>query len=305
MRKKTLFQIVIVLLFVNIAILYVWQQDDGDGGTSSVGLVEQEGVEAEDDVATVGGQSITYSDLSNQLYRSHGTNELTDMINKEIVRQAGKDKGISIDEKVISRDIALLASMQHGLQKEEVDREKERWYNQIVYRYTLEALLTEDMSMSEEEVRVYYDTYKNQYNFAESMQLSHIIVPTMDEAEQVKNELDEGAPFGLLAQEYSIDEETKNKGGYFGHISISSQFMPAGYYEQALELDPFSYSEPFQTDQGAVILFLHEHYPSYEFTYDELRPYIERELLLKNMDEHIDATDLWDAYDVEWLYELE
>src|SRR5699024_4899752 len=137
---------------------------------------------------------------------------------------------------------------------------------------TLEALLTEGLSIDEEKVESYYDTYKKQYDFSESIQISHIIVQSMEEAEQVKKQLDEGAHFGLLDQEYSLDTDTKNNGGYLGNISANSQFMPEGYFEKAEEMDNFTYSEPFQTDQGVAILYLHEHYPSYTFTYDELKP---------------------------------
>lgn len=301
MRKKTLFQIIAVLLLLNIVTLYLWQKESGT--SSAPKSIEGKDLEENAEVANVGDHPIKYDEWMSHLQALHGKDELKEMINKELVKQAADDKKITIDEKIIERDIALLATMQHGLTEEEVEEEKKRWEKQIVYRYTLEALLTEDLSIDEEKIKSYYDTYKNQYNFSESLQISHIIVKTMDEAEQVKKELDEGAPFELLAQEHSLDDETKNKGGYLGHISSSSQFMPNGYFEKANELDNFSYSEPFQSDKGAVILYLHEHYPAYTFTYDELKPYIERELLLKESDEQLDATDLWESYDVEWVYE--
>lgn len=303
MRKKTLFQLVIVLLMINIATLYVWQKENGTVSTDVASDIDGGKMKAGEVVATIGPKTITFNDWQNRLIETYGKDELTKMVNAELVRQAGKEKEITIDEKVISRDIALLATMQHGLTEEEIEREKERWHDQVVYRYTLEALLTEGLSVDEGQLESYYNTYKNQYNFSETIQISHIIVPSMSEAEQVKSELDEGAPFALLAQEYSLDEDTRNNGGYLGHISSTSQFMPAGYFEVALELEPFSYSAPFETDQGAVVLYLHEHYPSYEFTYEELKPYIERELLLKDPEERIDVTDLWDTYDVKWLYE--
>lgn len=301
MRKKTLFQIISVLLLLNIATLYLWQTETGP----TVHIKNTDGIEfkADTEVANVGSRSIEYNEWISQLLEAHGKEELKELVNKELVQQAAEEKDIVIDEKIIERDLALLATMQHGQTEEDMERDKERWREQIVYRYTLEALLTEDLSVDEEKVKAYYDTYEKQYNFSESIQISHIIVQEMEDAEQIVEELDQGAPFELLAQEYSLDEDTKNKGGYLGHISSDSQFMPSGYFQQAIELDNYSYSEPFQTDQGVVILYLHEHYPSYTFTYDELKPYIERELLLKNSEEQLDATDLWETYDAEWMYE--
>lgn len=301
MRKKTLLQIIAILLLVNIVTLFLWKKDSG----SSVTLTDADGkkVQKTEEVATIGSHHITYEDWMSRLQEIHGKEILEEMVNQELVSQAAKEREITIDDKIIERDIALLATMQHGRTKEEVAFEKEQWRDQIVYRYTLEALLTEGLSIDEEKVESYYDTYKKQYDFSESIQISHIIVQSMEEAEQVKKELDEGAPFGLLAQEYSLDTDTKNNGGYLGHISANSQFMPEGYFEKAEEMDNFTYSEPFQTDQGVAILYLHEHYPSYTFTYDELKPYIERELLLKDSDKQLGAKDLWQTYDVEWIYE--
>lgn len=301
MRKKTLFQVIIVLIALNIATLYLLQKDSS--ASNPIKKVDDKNVNTNDVVASIGDYSITYGDWINQLRDVHGESELKELINKELVRQAGKEKEITVDEKIIERDIALLATMQHGLAEEEMEKEKERWKKQIVHRYTLEALLTDGQTVDEDKVKDYYDTYKNQYNFKESVQISHILVSDMEEAAQVKGELDDGAPFELLAQEYSLDDDTKNNGGYLGHLSSSSQFMPEGYFKKAKALESFSYSEPFEVDQGAAILYLHEHYPSYEFTYDELQPYIEREFILKDTEEIMKSTDLWEAYDVEWLYE--
>ncbi|HLR15987.1 MAG TPA: peptidylprolyl isomerase [Bacillota bacterium] len=301
MRKKTLLQIIAILLLINIVTLFLWKKDS----SSSVTFTNMDGKEVQktEEVATIGSHPITYEDWINRLQETHGKEVLEEMVNQELVNQAAEERDISIEEKIIQRDIALLATMQHGRTEEEVSFEKEQWRDQIVYRYTLEALLTEDLSVDEEKVESYYDTYKKQYDFSESIQISHIIVQSMEEAEQVKKELDEGAPFELLAQEYSLDTDTKNNGGYLGHISAKSQFMPEGYFEKAVDMDNFSYSEPFQTGQGVAILYLHEHYPSYTFTYDELKPYIERELLLKDSDEQLGAKNLWETYDVEWMYE--
>lgn len=301
MRKKTLLQIIAILFLVNIVTLFLWKKDP----ESSATFTDMNGkkIRKTEEVATVGKHLIAYEDWMSRLQETHGKEVLEEMVNQELVSQAAEEHDITIDEKIIERDIALLATMQHGRTKEEVAFEKEQWREQIVYRYTLEALLTEGLSVDEDKVESYYETYKKQYDFSESIQISHIIVESMEEAEQIKKELDEGAPFELLAQEYSLDTDTKNNGGYLGHIFAKSQFMPEGYFEKADEMDNFSYSEPFETGQGVAILYLHEHYPSYTFTYEELKPYIERELLLKESEEQLGAKDLWELYDVEWMYE--
>src|SRR5699024_6506400 len=135
-------------------------------------------------------------------------------------------KNIQINEKLVDSEIALLMTMQGVMTQDEVEKEEESLRSDIKHRYLLEALLAEGVSIPEEEIQTFYNNYHKQYNFSESVQFSHIIVDNMDQAEKVISELDQGASFSLLAQEYSIDDETRAKGGYLGYFSTSSQFVP-------------------------------------------------------------------------------
>src|SRR5699024_2427601 len=164
-------------------------------------------------------------------------------------------------------------------------------------------LLTEDEEVQEDDIREYYDGYHKQYDFKASIQLSHIVLPDMETAEKVKQELDSGASFQLLAQEYSIDEKTKDDGGYLGFFVHTSQFIPDGYIEKVADMDEYSYSEPFNTSKGVAIIYLHRKLPSITFTYDEIKPYIKSELALEQMDQSLTADPLWHNFDIDWVYE--
>lgn len=192
--------------------------------------------------------------------------------------------------------------MQGEISEEEYERNEENWEEEILYRYQLEMLLTEDTSIPEGEIKSYYDKYKNQYDFSASMQLSHILVQNFDTAEKVLQDLNEGASFDLLARENSIDEESKKDGGYLGFITTSSQFFPNGYEEVAAEMEEHSYSEPFRADNGVAIIYLHRKLPSIEFTYEEIKPYVKSELALQQMDQSLSANPLWEEAEVDWIF---
>lgn len=298
MSKRMLLSIVVVLIILNIATLILWKRE---GRT----VIEESGqrLKPTEDVATVGKETISYQDWMQSLRSSYGKEHLKTMIDRLVVSQLANEQQITIDEKIIDRDIAILTTMHGVLTMEEKVALTEQWREDIIYRYQLEALLTEGIEIAEDDMRDYYDKYRKQYNFSESVQLSHIIVENQTTAEKIVNELREGASFPLLAQEYSIDEETIDAGGYLGHFKEESQFLPSDYFEKAITMEEESFSEPFQTDQGVVILWLHSHLPEYQFTYEEIKPYIERELALNTLEQSLEAKSLWDKLDIEWVYE--
>ncbi|MFA1822713.1 peptidylprolyl isomerase [Virgibacillus oceani] len=300
MSKKLLLGIIIVLVITNIASLFFWNSGERETVDSDDG---NQTLKTEDVIASVNGDEIPYEEWMATLRDKHGESELRSMIDREVVRKLAEEKDIEIDEKIIDREISMIAAMQGVMSEEAFEREKESWREDIIYRYQLEFLLTEDANISEEDVEQHYNVYQNQYDFTSSLQLSHIVVEDTDTADKVIEELDQGASFDLLAQEYSIDEETNSDGGYLGFIYTTSQFMPDGYEGVAAEMEENSYSEPFAAGQGIAIIYLHRALPSIEFSYEEMKPYVESELGLHELDKSLSADTLWDEMEIDWVYE--
>lgn len=298
MSKKLLLGIIVVLLITNVAtLLYVNKADE-----HVVLNNENAEVDVKEPVATIDGETISYESWMSMLRATHGKDQLKRMIDTEIVQQMASEKGIEISEKVINRELALLVGMQGPMTPEETKQKKKEWREDIIYRYQLGALLTMDTKVPEEEMKAYYKDYKNQYDFSASLKVSHIIVPNMETAKKVEKELDNGASFQLLAKEYSIDEDTKKDGGYLGYFQTNSQFLPDGYYEKAKEMEEGTYSKPFRGGSGIAIIFLHRMLPDINFTYEEIKPYLRRELALDKLDQSLTTEPLWDEIDIEWVY---
>ncbi|WP_164670642.1 peptidylprolyl isomerase [Virgibacillus doumboii] len=298
MKRRFLWGVIAVLLITNIATLLFWNKDEKvalDGSNTEF--------DPKSPVAAVGGEEVSFQEWMKSLRENHGEEHLRDLIDHEVVKQLAKENNIEISDKVIAREIALLTTMQGVMSKKETKQKEKEWRKDILYRYRLGALLTADASIPESEIQSHYNSYQEQYNFQASMQLSHIVVEDFETAEKVKKELDNGASFDLLATEYSTDEDTKKAGGYLGFFVNTSQFLPGGYAEKATEMEERSYSEPFQTDNGAAIIYLHRKLPSITFSYDEVKPYIRRELAINEQNKTLTAEPLWDKLDIEWVYE--
>ncbi|MFD1040718.1 peptidyl-prolyl cis-trans isomerase [Virgibacillus byunsanensis] len=299
MSRRLLLAIIVVLLITNIATLLFWNKEEP--------MVLDEGetqIDNREPVATIGEEEILYDNWMTALRNGYGKSQLKSMIDRTVVEKLAEEANIEISDKVIEREISLLKMTQGVMTQERTEKKEDEWYDDILYRYQLESLLTDETSIPEEEIRTHYDTYQKQYDFQASMQISHIVVQNSETADKVKEELDNGASFDLLAQEYSTDEESRDSGGYLGYFVNTSQFVPRGYNEVVSEMDEHTYSEPFHAESGGVaIVYLHSKLPSISFTYDEIKPYVENELALDELDQSLTVSPLWDKVDIDWIYE--
>ncbi|WP_339217538.1 peptidylprolyl isomerase [Ornithinibacillus sp. FSL M8-0202] len=298
MTNKLLLSVIVVLLITNVATMLLWKNDRSDES-----IVEDEEVDTQKPVASIGGTEISFQDWMKSLRESYGKKELKTIIDQEVVKKLAQEQNITVSEKVIERDMALLTTMQGLTTEEELKGLEESWREDIIYRYQLEALLAQDVQVPEEDVQAYFTKYDNQYQFSESFQLSHILVANRETANKVYDELEAGASFSLLAKEYSIDEDTKENGGYLGFNSSTTEFISSNYFDFAKELEEYTYSEPFVTSNGVAILFLHKKLPDITFTYEELKPYIRNELALQSINQNLVAEPLWEKVDIEWVYD--
>lgn len=292
-------RIIVVLVITNIAVLLFWARS----ATEKVVIDDNMKINSNKAIAIIDGKKISYDEWMDELRKTYGKKQLKTIVDREVVRQLANKNNIKVDEKVIDREIAYLTTVQGVLTEEQLERLEKKWRNDIIYRYQLEALLTADIPIDEEEIRTYFDGYHKQYDFIASMQLSHIVVKNMETAEKIMNELNSGASFPLIAKEYSLDLETKDKGGYLGYFTEGSQFLPKAYYEKANSMEEHTYSQPFKTDNGIAILYLHRKLPDITFTYEEMQPYIRSELALEKAEQTLTADPLWNKIDVEWVYE--
>jgi foldase protein PrsA len=297
MSKKLLLSIIVVLLITNVATMLLWKNDDTNEGN-----IDDTEIDTNKPVATLGGSEISYQEWMKSLQDNYGKKELKNIIDHEVVRQLAEENNITISEKVIERDIALLTTMQGLTSEADLKELEDKWRKDITYRYQLEALLAKDINVPEAEVQAYYTKYNKQYQFSESLQFSHILVSTMDTAEKAYKELQDGASFSLLAKEYSIDEDTRESGGYLGFNSVHTEFLPSNYFDIADDLEEYSYSEPFVTSNGVAILYLHKSLPDITFSYEELKPFIRNELALQSANQNLVADPLWKELDIEWVY---
>jgi peptidyl-prolyl cis-trans isomerase C len=76
---------------------------------------------------------------------------------------------------------------------------------------------------------------------------SHILVPTLEQAQTLKTQIGEGADFGTLAQQHSSCP-SRARGGDLGQFGPGQMVAP--FQEATFALDVGGLSEPVQTQFG-------------------------------------------------------
>ena len=117
----------------------------------------------------------------------------------------------------------------------------------------LEEMTVDGIKIPDNEIEAYYKRNRKELN-QDAVKISHILVNTEEEAKKVIQEFEEGKDFSGLAKKYSLDRDTKDKGGYLGWYirgELSKEVEDAAY-----SLSPGHISAPIKGHFGYHIIRL-------------------------------------------------
>lgn len=173
-----------------------------------------------------------FTNFYNRTGRSISINEqvkkqvLNSEINKLAIVQYAHDSGIA------TSDYATL--------------EKERFRQKAVIAAVIKSLHIDELVVSEEEVRQLF------YNFNTYVRASHLYAPTLEEALELKNQLENGASFSELAKEVFENPYLANNAGDVGFFTVDE--MDISFEEAAYNMQKGGISEPIKTAQGYSVI---------------------------------------------------
>jgi foldase protein PrsA len=157
---------------------------------------------------------------------------------------------------------------------------KEYIKKSVIYQKLQEDML-KDVAVSEEEVQKYYDEYSAKYPVNSEdptiFTLSHILVATEEEANEVKKKIDDGADFAEMAAEYGTDG-TKDNGGDLGEIPANTEDYDADFMKGAMVLKVGEVSEPVETQFGFHIIKCTARNDKESMPFEDVKASIEAEL---------------------------
>ncbi|MFC2083306.1 peptidylprolyl isomerase, partial [Candidatus Bipolaricaulota bacterium] len=112
------------------------------------------------------------------------------------------------------------------------------------------------LDITDQQIEEYFATNRASYDVAEQVRASHILVETREEAEQILDQLSEGADFANLAREHSTDPGSGAKGGDLNWFGLGTMVAP--FEEAAFSLLVGETSDIVETDFGYHIILLTE-----------------------------------------------
>jgi parvulin-like peptidyl-prolyl isomerase len=257
-------------------------------------------------VATVNGVEITRGDLSSELNRiipmtfyhrkmpqekreAFEKEALDKLINKELKYQYALQQGLTVDNNEVEKELKEVIAkypnkkaFKEALKKGNFTKDDLR--GEIRRRKLIELAyqtkITDQVKISEEEAREYYEKNKEKFVRPLQVHLRNILfkVPALandferkaieDKAKAVMKKIKEGLPFEEAVQLYSEGPE-KDKGGDMGMFHKGR--LGSDVEETILALQPGEIAGPFKSYRGFYVFKLEEILPEKQIPFEEIK----------------------------------
>lgn len=128
------------------------------------------------------------------------------------------------------------------------------------------------LEVNENAIREMYAEQARLQQIDDQVRLSHILVKTQEEADDVHAELADGEDFAVIAFKYSIDAATRMESGDLGYVSPNTLDEP--FPSMVANTETGSISEPFESESGWHIIKVEDRRTAPPKTLEEMRPQI-------------------------------
>ncbi len=308
------------LLLVSIGIVTGCAEDLPDGAVAMVGqnLISQQQFEELKAAYEAAGRAPDKNGQEDE-YRGFEQGLAEYLVMMEVLRQEAPAYDVTVTEQDVEAEVEEIRQYFQGDDKkfnEALDKQNitlEQLTDSLRDGLLLErmkAAVTEDVKVSEAEIKAYYEAHKADFVQPEARETRHILIAPVQlnedgtmstvpteadweaaraEAEKVRSEIQNGAKFDVEAGKYSDDATTRESGGELGPV-IRGQMVPA-FEEAVFSLSKGELSQPVRTQYGYHLIEVTDITPEQQLSYDEVMESIKSTLL------ELKQTQTWQ----EWL----
>ncbi|MCF8012060.1 MAG: peptidylprolyl isomerase [Clostridiales bacterium] len=255
-------------------------------------------------VAKVNGKSINKSELYNELVKQSGQQALDALISQEIIEQEAEEQNVEVTDSDVEKEITKVKEYYGGQDAfnqamESYGYSSDDLKKEITMNIKVKKLLEPRISISEEEMKEYFNTNKDSFAVKEQVNASHILVEEKETAQEVNEKIQSGEDFAELAKEYSIDTTNKEQGGNLGFIQKGE--MVKEFEQAAFSLEKSEISEPVKTKYGYHIIKVNEKKEAKKANYEENKEDIKDMLFEKKMQTEYEPwmQEMREKYEVE------
>jgi parvulin-like peptidyl-prolyl isomerase len=191
-------------------------------------------------------------------------------------------------EQLIAKELIFEDAKKTGVMKSKDFKEE---YEQVLDRIKKELAIQvwqkrelDKVSVSDKEVKKYYDSNKEEFNEKESVHARHILVKTEAEAKDIVNEL-KSLKGGELQSKFIELAKSKStgpsgpKGGDLGYFA-QGQMVPE-FNKEVFSMKVGTISAPVKTQFGYHVIYLQDKRESKTRAFTEVKPFIEQRLKME------------------------
>lgn len=159
------------------------------------------------------------------------------------------------------------------------------WKEKVEKNMVVEALIQKKIvpmvDVGEEEIKAYYNKHKEEFKIDERVHAYHIVLPTISEADEVRNEVVYGGDFEDMARKYSTSPDGKN-GGDLGIFARGQ--MPLEFDNVVFDLRVRQISRVVESPYGYHIFKVVKKYKPEAMKYKDARDEIFKKLFYERLE---------------------
>lgn len=218
--------------------------------------------------------------------RSPQQTVLDQLISNKLYEQEIRRLSITVSVKELDDELRLITG---DYTQEEFSRRLKdknisyaKWVEDIRKNLLIQKLLKREIlqkiTISEKEMKDYYEANRSEFTLPERAKISHIIISDESEARKVYEEIQSGADFNEKAKEHSLGVDSQS-GGQMGIFSPGQ--LPDAFDKSIFKLKPGQYSDVVKTPYGYHLFKVEENYEATVMTFEESKETIRNTLLKK------------------------
>jgi foldase protein PrsA len=210
-----------------------------------------------DTAASINGEEISKEELYSKLTDLYGKDTLDSLVTNKMIEMEAKKEKVKVTGNEIDEELTKLQESYGGEEaftsaQEQNNVSMDKIREDIEFYLLAEKLIEPEISITDEEMKTYFEENKDSFDEKEQVKASHILVEDEATAKKVKEELDTGKDFAELAKEYSTDTSNAADGGDLGYFTKGE--MAEEFEKAAFEMEVNTVSNPVKTDFGYHII---------------------------------------------------
>jgi foldase protein PrsA len=238
-------------------------------------------------VAQIGNRQIYSSELTDNLYASHGAELLNQMLDRDAIQMEADELGLKLTRSDIDDE---LKRMQQGYESEEqfyksmqdqVGMSKAELREDVNYKLLLEQIATKGINVTDAEIEAYIKLHPDEFKNTVQLYIQQIEVNTLEEATHVIGLLQAGNDFAKVARDQSIDSATAADGGDLGWVEETDPFVTPEVLQAASQLGIGEISKPIPVNSHFFVIRVKDRKTNNKGTQEQIYAALRKQLALQ------------------------